>query len=374
MQIYARVNTKGNTRIWLNLVCLLFKLNSFPPFNKFNEVYMKKSLVALAALASISAFAQTAAPAPITVYGMVDYGLAGATGASAAFLPDNNSTSRFGIKGTVAAGSGININYDLEAGHVVVAAKPSNQPFFERAAWAGFSGNFGEIRAGTQYSLGFQQQVGFDLNGAANDSQASALSGVPTLGLSTYNGTASGSLAQYISPTVAGFTLQVGWQPQRDSAVLQNQANSATPALAADTGVSAGAAGVTYVKGPFAAAVTFEGAQTNNPLLNTSNNWYGASASYDLGVAKVVGTYANGDGANGTGLKGYNLGVQVPVAGVNVGLQYSKNTDTSDTGTEVFANKEVLKNVTAYFDYGYKLVNATSTNSYVYSVGAIWAF
>ena len=66
--------------------------------------------------------------------------------------------------------------------------------------------------------------------------------------------------------------------------------------------------------------------------------------------------------------------MQVPVAGVNVGLQYSKNTDTSDTGTEVFANKEVLKNVTAYFDYGYKQVNATSTNTYVYSVGAIWAF
>ena len=338
---------------------------------------MKKTLIALAALASIgSAFAQAApaAPAPIQVYGLIDYGLSGGTGLNAAFTPSNNSTTKFGIKGTVAAGNGININYDLEAGGVVVTTKnTTTKPFFDRAAWAGFSGNFGEIRAGTQYSIGFQQQGNFDLNGLANDSQASALSGVPTTGLSTYNGTSSGPLAQYFSPVVAGFQLQVGWQPQRDAALLQNQANTVNGVLGTDAGVSAGSAGVTYTNGPLAAAVSFEGAQTNSPQLNTSNNWYAASASYDFGVAKVVATYANGDGSNGTGLKGYNVGAQVPVAGVNVGLQYSRNTDTSNVGTELFANKEVLKNVTAYFDYGNSQPNVGSS-TYIYSIGAIWTF
>ena len=344
---------------------------------------MKKSLIALAALASISAFAQTAAPAPaptpapITVYGLIDYGLAGGTGASAAFLPDNNSVSRFGIKGTIAGGNGVNVNYNLEAGSVVVFGRSvtttttsatqntytstsTQAPLFNRAAWAGFSGNFGEIRAGTQWSLGFQENIGFDLNGAADDSWAAGLAGVPTLGFSGAYGTNAGSLAQYISPTFAGFTLQVGYQPQRDSAALLGQANNA---------LSAGAAGLSFATGPFAAAVTYEGALTTGTGMMTDNNYTSASASYDFGVAKLVGTYANA----GTGYKGYSMGGQVTLAGVNVGVQYAKNTDTTNAGTELFANKEILKNVTAYMDYGNTQPNGGSS-TYLYSVGAIWAF
>jgi predicted porin len=240
----------------------------------------------------------------------------------------------------------------------------SQEAFFNRQAWAGFSGKFGELRAGTQDSIGFQTNVGYDLNGAANDSQASLLAGVPTVG----NG--ARTLAQYITPEFAGFKAQLGYQPKGDNVALVDATGGAQASYAA---------AVSYAKGALAATVSYESATTTTVAINSSaaNNWSAVSASYDFGVAKVVGTAANG----GSGFKGYNVGVQVPVAGVNVGVQYANNTDTKDTGTEVFANKEVLKNTTAYVDYGKKHIDSALTTSGlasggydVFSLGVIWTF
>jgi len=320
---------------------------------------MKKSLIALAALASISAFAETALPAPtVTVYGLIDisYGRNSTTSTAqddALLLHDKNSTSRVGLKGSTDAGGGVKVNFNLEAGNILIAAKPANEALFNRQAWAGFSGSFGEVRAGVQDSIAFQTNIGFDLNGAASDSQAAGLAGVPTLGNS------AGTLAQYISPDFGGLKAQLGYMPKSDNV-----------ALTADAGAKAGyALGVSYGKGPFAAAVTFQSATTDTTTLVTSNNLSIASGSYDFGVAKLVGTYANG-GKNNTG---YNFGVAVPVLGASVGVQVAKNTDTNNTGVELFANKEVLKSMTAYLDVGKKHVDAGGDYD-AFSLGLIWTF
>jgi len=312
---------------------------------------MKKTLIALAALASISAFAQ-AVPG-VTIYGLIDISYSkDSTQAEGLLLNDKNSTSKVGLKGTTAVGSGIKANFNLEAGHILVTAKPAGEALFNRQAWAGLSGGFGEVRAGTQDSVGFQANAGFDLNGAANDSQAAFLAGVPTLG----NG--GKTLAQYISPSFGGAKVQVGFMPKGDNVALVDA-----------NGKNAYAVAASYAAGPFAASVSYESAPTDT-LGQTGNNWSAVSGSYDLGVAKLVATVANG----GTNFKGYNLGVAVPVAGASIGAQYSKNTDTNNTGIELFANKEVLKNTTAYVDFGKKHVDATGTDTDLYSLGLIWAF
>ena len=312
---------------------------------------MKKTLIALAALASISAFAQ-AVPG-VTIYGLIDISYSkDSTQAEGLLLNDKNSTSKVGLKGTTAVGSGIKANFNLEAGHILVTAKPAGEALFNRQAWAGLSGGFGEVRAGTQDSVGFQANAGFDLNGAANDSQAALLAGVPTLG----NG--GKTLAQYISPSFGGAKVQVGFMPKGDNVALVDA-----------NGKNAYAVAASYATGPFAASVSYESAPTDT-LGQTGNNWSAVSGSYDLGVAKLVATVANG----GTNFKGYNLGVAVPVAGASIGAQYSKNTDTNNTGIELFANKEVLKNTTAYVDFGKKHVDATGTDTDLYSLGLIWAF
>ena len=321
---------------------------------------MKKTLIALAALASISAFAQTAPG--VTLYGLIDISYSKANGADSVLYQDKNSTSKVGLKGSADVGSGFKANFNLEAGKILVTAKPNNSPLFDRQAWAGLSSEkFGEVRAGTQDSIGFQANAGFDLNGAANDSQAAGLSGVPTTG----NG--GRTLAQYITPTFGGFKAQLGYMPMGDNKALVDAAG----------GKAAYALAFSYAAGPFAAAVSYESAATSTAGVTgyygyavSNQDWSAVSASYDMGVAKLVATYANG----GTNAKGYNLGVAVPVAGASVGVQYSANGDTKDTGIELFANKEVLKNVTAYLDYGKKHADATSTDSDLYSLGLIWAF
>ena len=312
---------------------------------------MKKTLIALAALASISAFAQ-AVPG-VTIYGLIDISYSkDSTQAEGLLLNDKNSTSKVGLKGSTDVGSGIKANFNLEAGHILVTAKPVGEALFNRQAWAGLSGGFGEVRAGTQDSVGFQANAGFDLNGAANDSQAALLAGVPTLG----NG--GKTLAQYISPSFGGAKVQVGFMPKGDNLALVDANGKNSYAVAAS-----------YATGPFAAAVSYESAATDS-LVQAGNNWSAVSGSYNLGVAKLVATYADG----GTSFKGYNLGVAVPVAGATIGAQYSKNTDTNNTGVELFANKQVLKNTTAYVDYGRKHVDATGTDTDLYSLGLIWAF
>jgi len=317
---------------------------------------MKKSLIALAALASISAFADTALPAPtVTVYGLIDLSYGRTIAADdALILHDKNSTSRVGLKGTTDAGGGVKVNFNLEAGNILIAPKAPTEALFNRQAWAGFSGNFGEIRAGVQDSIAFQTNIGFDLNGAANDSQAAGLAGVPTLGNS------AGTLAQYISPDFGGLKAQLGYMPKTDNV-----------ALTGDAGAKAGyAVGVSYGKGPLAAAVTFQSATTDTNTLANSNNLSIVSGSYDFGVAKLVGTFANG-GKNNVG---YNFGVAVPVLGASVGAQVSKNTDTNNTGVELFANKEILKSMTAYVDIGKQHIDASGANNDAFSVGLIWAF
>jgi len=337
---------------------------------------MKKSLIALAALASISAFAQTAAPA-VTVYGLIDISYSKvSTADDGLLLNDKNSTSRVGLKGSSDVGGGMKANFNLESGGILVSGRSittnttttstlannavtstststsTQAALFDRQAWAGLSGSFGEVRAGTQDPVGFQTNIGFDLNGAANDSQAAFLAGVPTLG----NG--GKTLAQYISPDFGGLKVQLGYMPKGDNKALVDA-----------NGKASYAAGVSYVRGPLALAAAYESASTDT-VGQTGNNWSSVSGSYDFGVAKLVATYANG----GDGLKGSNLGVAVPVMGASVGVQVAKNSDTNNTGVELFANKEFLKGVTGYVDFGKAHNDASGANTDLYSLGVIWTF
>lgn len=89
--------------------------------SKFQGYIMKKTLAALAVL---GAFAGTAAAADVTLYGVVDTGLAytydDTTGApkeeTFGMMSGYNAVSRFGIKGTEDLGNGLQVGFMLENG------------------------------------------------------------------------------------------------------------------------------------------------------------------------------------------------------------------------------------------------------------------
>ena len=73
--------------------------------------------------------------------------------------------------------------------------------------------------------------------------------------------------------------------------------------------------------------------------------------------------------------KGNMVGLVAPVGGVNVGVQRAKNISTNASGTELFVNKEIFKNTTAYADFLSKTTRAPkSSTSNAYAIGVIYVF
>ena len=311
---------------------------------------MLKKLIPAAALLALAAAAQ----AQVSIYGLVDVGMAKTTaedaaGTDASLKFGGNSTTRVGLKGSTDLGSGIKGNFQLETSGIDIDGNLSGGILFGRQAWVGASGAFGEVRAGRQDSVAFSTLIGFDLNGAANTASASGAAGIDGGLLFGPLGTRS---VQYIAPTVAGFKVQLGYQ----------SANTGVAATATGGKASTGA-GVTYTLGNLALAAT---TTTKNKTGGEGSS--AMAASYDFGVLKAAVNYSGSKGA-----KGAMYGVVAPVAGVNVGMQYAKNSDSKDTGTEFFVNKEILKNTSVYADYLSKKTGA-GVKSDAYAVGVIYVF
>jgi len=313
---------------------------------------MLKKLIPAAALLALAGAAQ----AQVTVYGLVDVAMAKSLADDAStpkkdgtLIFGGNSATRVGLKGSTDLGSGIKGNFQLETSAIDINGKLDGDILFGRQAWVGASGAFGEVRAGRQDSVGFQTLIGFDLNGAANIASASVAAGIAG-GLLNGQGTRS---VQYIAPTVAGFKVQLGYQAADTSGITTE----------ADAGGKASTAyGVTYTLDKLTLAVA--GSSKTSSGGNSASSFAG---SYDFGIFKAV---ANISGTKGA--KGSMIGAVAPVAGVNVGLQYAKNTDTKVNATELFVNKEILKNTYAYADYVSK--KAGSVKNDAYAVGVIYTF
>jgi predicted porin len=265
-----------------------------------------------------------------------------------------NSTTRIGLKGSTEVSKGIKANFKLESGGITsngdvgtVSSTNLNPAFFDRAAWAGLSGNFGEVRLGRQDNVPFQTMVDFDFNGAANAASAQMNSLATPWSL---NGRQSRSL-QYIAPAMSGLSIQAGFVPEAE----------------ASDSKAVYSVGLKYTVGKLVVAAAGQTASTT-----TGSSFSSVAGSYDFGVAKVMASYADG----GEGFKGTSVGIVAPVAGFNVGMTYAKNSDAvAAAATEVFVNREVFKNTYAYFDYGnLDKANAIFAKGNAYAIGVIYAF
>ena len=226
---------------------------------------MKKTLVALASMAALGAFAQSS----VTMYGIVEatvdlayknttnvrvdtFNSAGvvtvgptatATTKAGFRVQDGNDqgmgTSRIGWRGTEDLGGGLKANFQLEMGLRVDdgCATVSNTPglaapfglpgtgsggvtapgaalpagacssgnsggnLFGRNAWVGASGGFGEVRLGRQVLGSFSTQANGWAAGSSNGLYDSGASTAPAMG-----GVRFSNAIRYITPNLGGFT------------------------------------------------------------------------------------------------------------------------------------------------------------------------
>lgn len=126
---------------------------------------------AVLAVAAANACAQSS----ITLYGVLDtfagYQSAQVGGKSTqlvALANDGEMTSRWGLRGTEDIGGGYSMRFDLENGFdPSTGAQQNAYRFFDRQAWVGVAGAFGELRVGRQNTPMFYYAIGLDALGSA---------------------------------------------------------------------------------------------------------------------------------------------------------------------------------------------------------------
>ena len=223
---------------------------------------MKKTLIALAALAVVSA---ASAQSSVSIYGILDLGFSSlktdtganpATAASTATATvignSNQSTSRLGFKGTEDLGGGMAAGFTFETG-MTPADGGTLSGFNNRQAFASLSSTtLGTLSIGRQYTGMHAVVAAFSLNGANNvvgdlaytgdvgKSASSATVATPTtasVGTATQAATQSytiraSNVMVYTLPASVGFTGVVGYfKNQADTTLGTNDAGYTMAAI-----------------------------------------------------------------------------------------------------------------------------------------------
>jgi predicted porin len=277
---------------------------------------MKKTLVALAALAAVGT---ASAHSTVTLYGIADVWLGSTktetltggvlTGVRQTKLDGGGyGGSRFGFRGTEDLGGGLKANFVLEQGVNVDTGTPGAAGLqFNRQAYVGFSGGFGEVRLGRQHTA-------YDtLRAATNhsfDTSFAVTGSVWGKGIADYANRVDNQIT-YISPDFSGFSGALTYGLGEDK--------TATASARDTTAVH-----LKYAAGPLLVGVAYQQQEISNTVDRTHTLLAG---SYDFGMAKVTAGF-NRAKQDGVGKDNeYQLGVDFPVAAnarIALGYAYAK--------------------------------------------------
>jgi predicted porin len=344
------------------------------------EFSMKKTLVALAALASMSAFAQSS----VTLYGVADAWVGslkqnstadgGLTfGAISQTKLDSGglSGSRWGMRGTEDLGGGLKANFVIEAGLNIDNGSNAQGLTYGRQTFLSLQGGFGTLSLGRQYSpydsvkgaLSIQNSTTFD----ATNGGVGGLTGAQAAALITGVGAAADLNAglNAFSGRLGGF---VGYVPRINNSIRYDSANFGGVSFAAMYGLgenktaTVGATSTTglnvrYANGPIAIALAYQNdvlakaAAGSTKLQNTM-----LAGNYDMGVAKLSLILNNfkgsvpGDSAKATE---WAVGAAVPFGATTVKAQYArskfKDADEAQNSLGLEVQYAMSKRTTAYF-------------------------
>ena len=277
---------------------------------------MKKTLIALAVLtASTASFAQSS----VTLSGKMNLGIASTGSASSALTNGaDGSSSRVILKGSEDLGGGMKANFHFETG-LSPDTGAADSVFWQRQAWGGFSGGFGEVRAGRQYTIGFFGSIG-NMPSTFVDPQLAVGFGFNGMG------SRNSDQIQYWSPKFGGAQLRVSTQ------------------LSGDTATAANEIGLAYSAGPLTAHLT------SSKVKGTAGSHMGLNATYNFGAAAVtVGTVDKAGSNTGTGSF---VRLTAPMGAANLFVGYATNSDTKTNAYDVGAYYSLSKRTRLYAIYG----------------------
>lgn len=280
---------------------------------------MKKTLIAVAALAATGAFAQ------VSVYGRLDAGYAqtkttvGNTYTKANGVESHNSaSSMWGIQGTEDLGGGMKAFFKLEqdvytangnTGVTGAAGGGGNQPGFNRTSLVGVSGGFGSLAFGRDYVPFFKLIAATDVNSLSRIStvQRSAASGYST----------TGQQIVYSTPNLSGFVGSLAVIADDNSTDAATNKEAATNAT------------VQYMNGPLMVGLGVASKKLTTAT-ETKNSATVLAGSYDLGVVRLVGNYISdkvtAPAVDDVKQSELNIGAIMPMGKVSLRAQVGRNT------------------------------------------------
>jgi predicted porin len=298
--------------------------------------------ITLAALI-IGTFAAATAQAQsnVTVYGVVDLGIAKTTGV--ALVERENQASRIGFKGTEDLGNGLKAIFNLESEFKAdTGAQASANTLFDRQAWVGLTGDFGTVYLGRTKDLIDGTLARVDpfntygvigkinepvMRGGQSPNGPQAIPSASVVGASRVS-----NAVTYNSPSFSGFVVS----GQYVASEIKN----------ADSGFSVVA---TYDQGPASAHAGYQKKVQSAANAAAEPKLWIVGGGYKFGPAKITVDYSKADtdvAATGE-FKSYLLGLAYDIGGGAIKVSYVKQKQDSRT----VSGKETAKAFGLGYDY-----------------------
>jgi predicted porin len=333
---------------------------------------MKKSLIALAALAAVGV---ASAQSSVSISGQVDVGLVNPIGAQKMRIDQSaNGANQIVFSGTEDLGGGLRATFRLaqrfspESGADDGTA--GNRVSFQGETTVGLAGGFGALRIGRAVTA-FQAPINnTDPWGTLQQASLAVLTtGYATAAdFANVTGAASGSGAGrsdgifYTSPTFSGFTASVTYGPK------DSQLTGATTTGAKNLT----SAWLAYNQGPIMAGAGMEENRSGDKI-------QAVQGSYNLGVARIGATWASTNFAATTvDRKSYNVSVIAPMGAITlkagVGQSKLENAAASVKKTGVGVDYALSKRTMIYTSMGRDTGTGTAVSKTGFDLGVRHAF
>jgi predicted porin len=319
---------------------------------------MKKSLLALAAMGAFAGAAQ--AQSSVTVYGVLDQAIGSFNNGSASSTTNEPTitsnttglmaTQRLGFRGTEDLGGGNRANFVIEGGLTNGAAVS-----FARATYVEYVGkSWGALSVGWR-DLG-TTNIDDLVSQAGNLGAAMTTAGAAAISNATGNGDALGNdnanAIVYTSPTIAGFSVEIGYKAPHTLAATGTGTASRTIGTSTESQMG-GRIDYTYQNLKVAIGQT----QGNTTASDTATNRKLTSmgASYDFGVVSVGYNHMIADQSSTVTHRYNNFSAKVPVTktiSLHGVYQTAKASETEEATGFTFAVSQTLsKRSTIYAQY-----------------------
>jgi predicted porin len=262
---------------------------------------MKKTLIALAAIAAVGA-----ASAQVTVYGKLDVGVSNTSAGGTVVGVNQWENSRFGIKAEQEVSKGLKAMVNLEG---KLSTDTGTMAGFDRVATVGLTGGFGTLTMGTQwtpYDNATWTADALEYNGFTPF--AGGFWNYDNGNNTTYYGNAKNSI-QYATPDMNGFQAIILTAP--------NVPVGGTTLYTSYSGI-----GLNYAKGPF--VVNFATQSYNATAAAPTVNTWVLALNYNVGAANLYGGFNSASDGPKTET-GYTFGVKVPMGKDSVSVGYAND-------------------------------------------------